>query len=1249
MPGTQSIAQKETTSQKVNASNLRFRRDSGYGHKTYGSLEVISWYSQSLQQKKGSQTQNKHRIAKLTYNNLSLHNQALSQPLEANFQSNAAHTGPPMAMRESRTERSKRTDGGNQLSNPKLQSTDSTKMGPKRKCRSNTALLRRRVNRARNRNMHRRSYRHLKTQALALARQVPLFKAQDPTDNLEFLDWFKPKPFDSHTHTITHEEFSLGFSDYQDNSFKDHGITDYKIASLNCRGLASPSSRERLVHTMKKYHLDILCLQETKINVNSMELHDGFSFYWSSGIKDEDRNKAIDLKRSGKGSRDNPEHGQTFRNAIEHLGVGVVLHPRIRKYVLDVRQHSARNIMVSLKTRCGVLDILSTYAPQACHRDSQAAEAHYAELESLVSINYAFAPKLVLGDFNARLIKALPHETCVGPYTFGIERQDLDFLSDAQLENRFKFVEFCLENQFVVKNTFFCKPEAELVTYRSVGVKDWSPPWHPHQYSQMDYILVNEPWKNGITDIFATEVHDIDTDHKMLIANVRLKLKKKGRVKTTSRIKFHKPSGDEIANYNACVAQKADDLQSCDNTDSFDLLNSILLESSQATLPRCHPEQKKDYISKDTWDLLEKRWEAISNQDSALAETLSKDITKRVRLDKEQHLLNELEAIDQDGYKWDGLKKMRAKFTPNFTKFKDSAGNHVPYSDYPQKAADYLATTQWKCPSAEDPVAPSRIDSPLQDGRYIVSDDPFTIDELDAVLKKVKNNKTPGVDGVPGELFKWLDQNNRKLFLKVANTCLRHEEVKQHHMNAVVVSIYKKGDASSLANYRPISLLNSCYKIMAALVKERLDSGLDARICSTQYGFRKHRSTAQAIFLARRLQDIAEKSNARCTLVLLDWEKAFDRVSQDKLIETLYRLKVPEKLCNLIGSLYNDPQFKVCVGEAESTWRSQCSGIRQGCPLSPYLFTLVMGALFADVMEEIYTPRQLEPLDGVYFSKILYADDTLIFGANTQCINTFLHAIERHSKYFGVNLNYDKCVNLTANQRQSSVRFAQEGPAEGAFVPRRKSAVYLGTLLTDSFDNRAEILNRIGDCIATCRRLKLFWDKANTSIKWKIQVFTAIIRSKLLYGLECIQLTQNEISKLNAFQNKTLRRILKKPPTFIDREQTNLKMYDEIRQEHGCHFEPFGDTWRKKKLKLLGHMLRSSRADPLNQVTFAADGLRPRSIDKRRPGRPRLDWLTETYKDAFQHMYGHDQFFDPSDLEHMNRVKQWATQRIGPF
>ena len=237
----------------------------------------------------------------------------------------------------------------------------------------------------------------------------------------------------------------------------------------------------------------------------------------------------------------------------------------------------------------------------------------------------------------------------------------------------------------------------------------------------------------------------------------------------------------------------------------------------------------------------------------------------------------------------------------------------------------------------------------------------------------------------------------------------------------------------------------------------------------------------------------------------------------------------------MVASFYEDPQFKVKVGHSSSDWKSQRSGIRQGCPLSPYLFVLLMGALFSDLKDELRTPRQQEPIDGIYFSEVLFADDTLIFGANTRCINVLLHAIERHSHYFGLNLNYDKCINITANQRVSSVRFSPTGPGQGKLVPRKNSAVYLGTLLTDSNNNKAEILNRLGDCIATANRMKLFWTKANTTVKWKIQVFNAIIRSKLLCGLECIQLTAAEISRLDAFQNKSLRRILGKPPTFIDR------------------------------------------------------------------------------------------------------------------
>ena len=208
------------------------------------------------------------------------------------------------------------------------------------------------------------------------------------------------------------------------------------------------------------------------------------------------------------------------------------------------------------------------------------------------------------------------------------------------------------------------------------------------------------------------------------------------------------------------------------------------------------------------------------------------------------------------------------------------------------------------------------------------------------------------------------------------------------------------------------------------------------------------------------------------------------------------------------------------------------------------------------------------------------------------------------------------------NQRISSVRFSPNGPAQGRLVPRKRSAAYLGSLLTDSFDYKAEVLNKLGDCIAMANRLKLFWQKARTSARWKIQVFYAIVRSKLLYGLECIQLTQSEISRWNAFQNKSLRRILGKPPTFIDGQATNASMYHEVREIHGCAFESFGITWKKAKMRLFGHLLRASPADPMNQVSFHVDNLRPRPVRSRRSGRPKSDWITESYRDAFDIMNG---------------------------
>ena len=183
-----------------------------------------------------------------------------------------------------------------------------------------------------------------------------------------------------------------------------------------------------------------------------------------------------------------------------------------------------------------------------------------------------------------------------------------------------------------------------------------------------------------------------------------------------------------------------------------------------------------------------------------------------------------------------------------------------------------------------------------------------------------------------------------RIVLKMLNDWKDSKKLPHTLTKADVVPIFKKGNVEDPGNYRPIALLQSLYKIHAALLRNRLIAGLDHRIANNQYGFRAKRSTAQPLFVARRLNDIAEASGESLYLVFLDWAKAFDTIDQVELINAVKRFNIPDETLEELKMIYETVHFRIKDSEGYSSEREQRTGIRQGCPLSPYLFTLLMTA-----------------------------------------------------------------------------------------------------------------------------------------------------------------------------------------------------------------------------------------------------------------------------------------------------------------
>ena len=244
----------------------------------------------------------------------------------------------------------------------------------------------------------------------------------------------------------------------------------------------------------------------------------------------------------------------------------------------------------------------------------------------------------------------------------------------------------------------FQKESARLVTYRNVTRPNFSAPYTTDHYAQLDFVLINQRWKNSITNVETTLQHSITTDHKLLVANLSTKLAHKHMHSPERRPKYRPPNDELLKNYNLLVSTAFEHQQVLTAEDPFETWASIFQDAAAKAFTEVPAKQRKPYISEETWQLLCNKQDKISHGLTHEADEIEKILRKHLRQDKTKFMIEQLETMDEQGYKWQGIKSLRKKFVRKHCKFKDSLGNYIPESSFPEKAAEYLAEVQWKPP-----------------------------------------------------------------------------------------------------------------------------------------------------------------------------------------------------------------------------------------------------------------------------------------------------------------------------------------------------------------------------------------------------------------------------------------------------------------------------------------------------------------------------------------------------------------------
>lgn len=939
---------------------------------------------------------------------------------------------------------------------------------------------------------------------------------------------------------------------------------DFLFGTWNTRSLNKPGNSQTLVEELLKYKLQLVALQEIRwMGTGSVKIGDGHILYGDCGDTHE-------------------------------LGTGFFVHNAIFHAVKDFKSVNNRITILTIEAQWFDITFINVHAPTEEKCDA-IKEEFYNELEKIYSELPARNIKVVLGDLNAKLGRENIYREVIGK----------ESLHNTTNKNGTYFINFAIENNIVVSSTRFPHKNIHKGTWISPGGR---------AVNQIDHIAIQKRFVNSIIDVRSCRGADCDSDHILVKAKMRIKLKKiKRQEKRNIIYDLESLKEPEIqAKYISELEQSLSMEPQSQMQDDIEANWKNCKENVQKVTKKVlQSKKKKDrvWFNTECREGVEKRRTArqlwLGNMENEILKEdffrIKRDVQKLLRQKKRDHYNKILEDAEDDfqhhrsRQMYQNIKKTSQKYKKRETFVKDKEGNIITNEErVSSRWAEYFSELL----NAEEPAETFVFNFPDTADNDVP---PPSLDEVQEIINKLKNHKAGGEDQIFAELIK---NGGSELVARIGNLlnlCWNQEQIPEEWKISLITPIHKKNDSLNCNNYRGIALLNITYKILSLILLKRIHPLSEDLINEYQYGFRTGRSTVDQIFTLRQICEKAWEYNKKAHILFIDFIKAYDSIHRKTLLNILKEFHFPQKLINLISMCINETYAKVKTSYMVSEKFIIHSGLRQGDPLSPVLFNLVLEKISRDFEKSLN--REGFIMGNKKIVKLAYADDIGLMAETKGDLQEMVRNFGNLAAKVGLKISIEKSEYMCISRENDTSPLI----VDDLIFKKVENFKYLGSILNHQNDKIQEITARINSANRAYFSLQKVFKKRSLSKNFKIRLYQTNILPVILYGSEALAFRTVDENKLLVFERKILRRIygpILDPLT----QQWRILKNREVYERYGS--PNIIQVMKNRRLKYAGHV---ARMDELRTPRIA---LIEEVEGRKLQGRPKLRWINNIEKDV---------------------------------